>query len=92
VLWSYLKLTPIGQVVFAIPHLHRGVLITLYGQPYSALYTFQPLAAGTAALTATVLTALCFRARPSIFAKCGWTTLRQLWLPGLTVIVIVGLA
>lgn len=92
VLWSYLKLTPIGQVVFAIPHLHRGVLITLYGQPYSALYTFQPLAAGTAALTATALTALCFRVRPSIFAKCGWTTLRQLWLPGLTVIAIVGLA
>jgi glycolate permease len=92
VLWSYLKLTPIGQMVFAIPHLHKGVLITLYGQPYLALYTFQPLAAGTAALTATVLTALCFRARLGVFAKCGWTTLRQLWLPGLTVIVIVGLA
>jgi len=68
------------------------VLITLYGQPYSALYTFQPLAAGTAALSATVLTALCLRARPGVLAKCGRTTLRQLRLPGLTVIVIVGLA
>jgi len=92
VAWSYLKLTPVGQIVFAIPHLHKGVLITLYNQPYSALYTFQPLAAGTAALTATVLTAICYRARPGVFAKCGWTTLRQLRLPGLTVIVIVGLA
>jgi L-lactate transport len=92
VLWSYLKLQPKGQLVLAIPHLHKGVLITLYGQPYSALYTFQPLAAGTAALTATVLTALCFGVRPGVFAKCGWTTLRQLRLPGLTVIVIVGLA
>ena len=92
VAWSYLKLTPMGQIVFAIPHLHKGVLITLYGQPYSALYTFQPLAAGTAALSATVLTALCLRARPGVLAKCGRTTLRQLRLPGLTVIVIVGLA
>ena len=92
VAWSYLKMTPAGQHVFVIPHLHKGVLITLYNQPYSALYTFQPLATGTAALTATILTAICYRVRPGIFAKCGWTTLRQLWLPGLTVIVIVGLA
>ncbi|HUA00354.1 MAG TPA: L-lactate permease [Candidatus Aquilonibacter sp.] len=92
VAWSYLKLQPMGQIVFAIPHLHKGVLITLYNQPYSALYTFQPLAAGTAALTAAVITAICYRARPGVFAKCGWTTLRQLRLPGLTVIVIVGLA
>jgi lactate permease len=92
VAWSYLKMTPAGQHVFAIPHLHRGVLITLYNQPYSALYTFQPLATGTAALTAAILTAICYRVRPGVFAKCGWTTLRQLWVPGLTVIVIVGLA
>jgi lactate permease len=92
VAWSYLKMTPMGQHVFVIPHLHEGVLITLYNQPYSALYTFQPLATGTAALTATVLTAICYRVRPGVFAKCGWTTLCQLRLPGLTVIIIVGLA
>jgi glycolate permease len=92
VAWSYLKLQPKGQIVLEIPHLHKGVLITLYNQPYSALYTFQPLAAGTAALTATVLTAICYRVRLGVFAKCGWATLRQLRIPGLTVIVIVGLA
>jgi L-lactate transport len=92
VAWSYLKLQPMGQIVFAIPRLHKGVLITLYGQAYSALYTFQPLAAGTAALSATALAALCGGVRPGVFLKCGWTTLRQLRLPGLTVIVIVGLA
>ncbi|HTW23384.1 MAG TPA: L-lactate permease [Candidatus Baltobacteraceae bacterium] len=92
VVWSYRKLLSVGQIVWAIPHLHKGVLITLYGQPYSALYTFQPLAAGTAALTGVVLTAICFRVRPGVFAACGWKTLRQLRLPGLTVIVIVGLA
>jgi len=92
VAWSYLKLQPMGQIAFAIPRLHKGVLITLYNQPYSAIYTFQPMAAGTAALTAAVITAICYRVRPGMFAKCGWTTLRQLQLPGLTVIVIVGLA
>jgi len=92
VLWSYLKIQPMGQAVWAIPHLHKGVLITLYGQPYSALYTFQPMAAGTGALVAAIFTALCFRVRPGVFAKCGWTTLRQVRVPGLTVIVIVGLA
>jgi L-lactate transport len=92
VLCSYLKIQPMGQSVWAIPHLHKGVLITLYGQSYSALYTFQPLSAGTGALAAAILTALCFRVRPGVFLKCGWTTLRQLRLPGLTVIVIVGLA
>ncbi len=91
-LWSYLKIQPMGQIVWAIPHLHKGVLITLYGQPYSALYTFQPMAAGTGALVTAILTALCFRVRPGVFAKCGWTTLRQVRLPGLTVIVILGLA
>ncbi len=92
VTWSYKKLLAVGQIALAIPHLHKGVLITLYGQPYSAVYTFQPLAAGTAALTATALTAICYRVRLGVFAKCGWTTLRQLRLPGLTVIIIVGLA
>lgn len=92
VLWSYLKIQPVGQVVWAIPRLHKGVLITLYNQPYSALYTFQPFAAGTGALAAALLTGLCFRVRPGVFLKCGWTTLRQLRIPGLTVILIVGLA
>jgi L-lactate transport len=92
VMWSHLKIQPIHQIALAIPHLHKGVLITLYGQPYSALYTFQPLAAGTGVLVAAILTALCLRVRPGVFAKCGWTTLRKLRKPGLTVIVIVGLA
>jgi lactate permease len=92
VAWSYLKLFQKGQIAIAIPSLHNGVLITLYQKPYAALYSFQPLAAGTAALTATVLTALCFRLRPRIFLASGMKTLRQLRLPGLTVILIVGLA
>ncbi len=92
VLWSYLKFFQKGQIAIAIPHLHNGVLITLYQKPYAALYTFQPLTAGTAALAATVLTALCFRVRPRVFANSGMKTFRQLLLPGLTVVLIVSLA
>ena len=92
VLWSYLKLFQKGQISFAIPHLHNAVLITLYGKPYAAKYAFQPLTTGTAALFATVLTAICLRVKPKIFLTSGYKTLRQLRVPGLTVILIVALA
>ncbi len=92
VLWSYFKLFQTGQVTFAIPRLHHGVLITLYQKPYAALYAFQPLAVGTAVLVATVLTALCFRVRPRVLVASGAKALRQLRIPGLTVLVIVGVA
>jgi len=92
VLWSYLKLFNLGQITFAIPRLHNAILITLYGKPYAALYAFQPLATGTAVFVATILTALCLRARPKIFAQAGAKTLGQLRIPGLTVVIIVALA
>ncbi|MGB6482021.1 MAG: L-lactate permease [Candidatus Acidiferrales bacterium] len=92
VFWSYAKLFQKGQITFAIPHLHNAILITLYNKPYAAKYSFQPLATGTAAVFATVLTALCLRVRPKIFAESGVKTLRQLRLPGLTVLLIVALA
>jgi len=92
VLWSYLKLFQAGQITFAIPHLHNAVLITLYGKPYAARYAFQPLATGTAVFVATILTALCLRARPKTFAQAGAKTLRQLRIPALTVVIIVALA
>jgi lactate permease len=92
VLWSFLKLFQMGQVTIPIPSLHNGVFITLYQKPYSALYSFQTLGPGTAVLATTVLTALCFGVRGRVFWKAGSKTLRQLRIPGLTVIVIVGLA
>jgi L-lactate transport len=92
ILWSYLKLLQKGQVAIPIPSLHNAVLITLYQKPYSAVYSFQPLGPGTAVLVATVLTALCLGVRPQVFFRSGSKTLRQLRLPGLTVVMIVGLA
>jgi L-lactate transport len=92
VLWSYAKLFQRWQITFAIPHLHNAILITLYSKPYAARYAFQPLATGTAALFTTVLTAVCLPVKPQIFFESGWKTLRQLRVPGLTVLVIVALA
>jgi lactate permease len=90
--WSYLKLFQKGQIAIPVPHLHNAVFITLYGKPYAALYQFQPLAAGTAGLTAALLTALLLRATPRMMLDSGLKTLRQLKSPALTVGLIVALA
>lgn len=92
VLWSYFKLIPQGQIMVPVPALHNGVFISLYQKPYAAVFSFQPLAGGTAVLATTLLTALWFRVRPRAFVKAGTTTLRQLRLPGVAVLFIVGLA
>lgn len=92
VLWSYLQLFQRGRRVIQVPFLHQGVFITLHQKPYSALYSFEPLGVGTAVLAATVLTALCFQMSPARFLACGMKTARQLRLPGVTVMLIIGLA
>ena len=60
VAWSYFKLFQVAQRNVPVPYLHNAVFIALYRKLYTAVYQFQPLAAGTAALTATVVTALVF--------------------------------
>jgi lactate permease len=92
VAWSYFKLFQIAQLSIPIPHLHNAVFIALYHKLYTAVYQFQPLAAGTAALTATALTALVFRNRPAVIISAGLKTLKQLRMPALTVCLIVALA
>jgi lactate permease len=92
IVWSYLKLFQVGQIPIAVPHLHNAIFITLYQKPYSAIYPFQPLAAGTAALTATLITALLFRIGLRDVLKSGLKTLKQLRMPALTVSLIVALA
>jgi L-lactate transport len=92
VLWSFLNVPARGAIPIHVPRLHNAVLITLYQKPYAALYTFQPLATGTAVLVAVFLSAIFLRARPAIVARSGWKTFRQLGIPGLTTIVIVGMA
>jgi lactate permease len=92
VAWSYFKLFQIAQRNVPVPYLHNAVFIALYHKLYTAVYQFQPLAAGTAALTATFVTALVFRSRPAVILRSGLKTLKQLRLPALTVGLIVALA
>jgi L-lactate transport len=92
IVWAYLKLFQAGQLALLVPGLHNAIFITLYQKPYAAIYTFQPLAAGTAALTAGVVTTLLLGAGPATFLRSGMKTLRQLRQPGLTVALIVALA
>jgi lactate permease len=90
--WSHFRLFQRGRLSLPVPYLHREIFIALYQKPYDAIYNFEPLAAGTAALTALVLTALLLRARPGQVVQSGLKTLRQIRLPALTVSLIVALA
>lgn len=92
VVWSYFKFFQVAQILVPVPGLHNKIFITLYQKPYAAIYLFQPLAAGTAALCATLLTALTFASPPKTVLSSGLKTLRQLLMPGLTVGLIVALA
>jgi lactate permease len=75
-----------------IPSLHQGVIISLYQRPYAAVFNFQPFITGTAVLVTTMLTALCLRVTPRMLLQCAGETLRQLRLPAVAVLFIVGMA
>jgi L-lactate transport len=92
IVWSYLKLFQTARLSIPVPRLHNAVFITLYHKPYAAIYSFEPLAAGTAVLVATLITAVLLGASPRLVLKSGLRTARQLLLPGLTVVLILALA
>jgi lactate permease len=90
--WTHFKFFQIAQRNIPVPLLHNGVFIALYHKLYAAVYQFQPLAAGTAGLSAVAVTALVFRDRPAVILRAAGKTLKQLRLPALTVGLIVALA
>ncbi len=91
--WTWLNLAAIGQRSIPWPHLHNAIAITLYhGRPYAAVWSFQPLAAGTAMLVASVITALLLRMSPRQLCAGLALTIRQLWLAVVTVMLIIALA
>jgi lactate permease len=92
-LWTFFKVANNGQRLIHWPGLDKAVSITLYqDKPYAAVWTFQPLAAGTAVLTAALLTALFVRLPLPALWRCIVQTLRQLWQAVVTVMLIVALA
>ena len=93
IIWTSFKIFSIGAQAVEWPGLHKAVSITLYNdKPYAAIWTFQPLATGTAILLAAILTALILRMSPSAFFACVGHTIRQAWLAIITVCLIIGLA
>jgi lactate permease len=90
--WVHFKVNLIGEMKVEWPGLHNAVFITTYNKPYAAVWTFQPLATGTAILVATLLTAILVRLSFAQFLVAVQGTLRQVRLPLLTTVIIVGLA
>jgi|HubBroStandDraft_1064217.scaffolds.fasta_scaffold00289_10 lactate permease len=91
--WTTFKVFAIGQQNIEWPGLHKAISITLYdNRPYNAVWTFQPLSSGTAILLAAVFTGLVFQLSPRELLRCVALTARQVWIPVITVMLIVGLA
>jgi lactate permease len=93
VLWTTFKVANIGQQAIHWPALDKAISITLYhDKPYAAVWSFQPLATGTAILLAAIITAAAVRLSPAAFVGCAAQTVRQAWKAVVTVMLIVGLA
>ncbi|MBW6530303.1 L-lactate permease [Sphingomonas sp. RRHST34] len=92
ILWVHLKVSALGEFKLDWPGLHEAIFITTYGKAYAAVWSFQPLATGTAILVATIITALLVRLTRAQLAAAARQTLRQIRLPLATTMTIVGLA
>lgn len=90
--WVHLRINLIGEVKVEWPGLHNAVFVTTYGKPYAAIWTFQPLPTGTAILIATLATVAITGIDGRQFARAMADTARQVRLPLLTTMIIVGLA
>jgi lactate permease len=92
IVWTVLKVNLVGQTKVGWPGLDNQVFISLYKKPYAAVWTFQPLATGTAILVSALLTAPLVGCGPSGFFKAAADAWRQMRLAVLTVMAIIGLA
>jgi lactate permease len=91
--WTSFKVALIGQQAIPWPGLNKAISITLYhDKPYAAVWAFQPLATGTAILVAAIITALLVRISPAAFFRCVGTTISQIWVAVITVMLIISLA
>ncbi len=91
--WTHYKVPAISQQAIQWLGLHNQVLITQYkDRPYAAVWTFQPLGAGTAILLADLIVAACVGMGPARFGRAILATWRQSRIAILTVALIIGLA
>jgi lactate permease len=92
IIWTVAKVFLIGDVKVPWPGLDKAVYITLYNQPYGAIWDFQPLATGTAILVAAIITSFVVGLKPSEFGRAVVDTWVQTRIAIFTVATIVGLA
>jgi lactate permease len=93
IVWTYFKVAPMGAHAIPWPGLDKAVSITLYkDKPYAAVWSFQPLATGTAILVAALIVALLVRISLAELVQCAVRTIRQIWQAVITVMFIVALA
>ena len=91
--WTTFKVPLIQQQLINWPGLHNAISVTAYnGKPYPAVWTFQPLASGTAILLANVVVALWVGLSVKQFFGCMAETLKNIRVAVLTVALIVALA
>jgi len=92
IVWTHFKVFANFQTDFHWPGLDKQVFITLYDKPYPLVWSFQPLASGTAILLAGAITSALVGVGPLQFLVCAWQTAKQVWLAVVTVALIIGLA
>lgn len=92
IIWTIAKIASIGALSIEWPGLHNQVFVTLYNRPYAAVWSFQPLATGTAILVSALLTAAALKVGPKGVLAAAWTSWKQIRLAVLTVALIIGLA
>ncbi len=90
--WVHFHVNTLGEIKVNWPGLDNAVFITTYDKPYAAVWSFQPLATGTAILFAAILTSIGVGLKPGQFVTAIQGTVRQVCLPALTTMTIVGLA
>jgi len=77
----------LDNLVYRIPPVVKAA------SPYAAKFTFNPLtASGTAALYAVFASAILLRVSPGRLAHWTWVTVKQLALPTVTIVSVLGLA
>jgi L-lactate transport len=77
----------LDNLVYRIPPVVKAA------SPYAAKFTFNPLtASGTAALYAVFASAILLRVSPARLAYWTWVTVKQLALPTVTIVSVLGLA
>ncbi|KAI8579840.1 hypothetical protein K450DRAFT_294653 [Umbelopsis ramanniana AG] len=95
IIWTFCKVSAIGQVNVHWPHLDNQVWLTLYEKKYAAVWSFQPLATGTAILVAGLVFLICVLLTGE-HISIAWLsvvdTAKQLFYPVITVSFIMAFA